>query len=325
MVAPKKNGKSKKNKKKASNEEQHVKTEWDDLDVSTLEDVVSKLCNDHQLSSNQRIQVQTEYEAVQQSYYEATKQNVADLTLKIKVKEMEIEEMMNDQYDDIETYQEKEHFIRYGHDRNMENIEKESQYLMQVEESDHQSMLSQNEKNELALKMEIRERADVNLQEVKNTKARLKKQLDQVYNKLDEQIKKLKRDCNEQEKQRNDDLDLKCHVELREITEQINLHLLEIQRRYGEMFDETKDYYENVSNDNNTRITNQRSELEKTNALISKHENQTKRLDQENKDLSEPLIEYLANVSFQQYGSSESLLLFLFQIASENKFLRVFL
>ncbi len=301
---PPKKKSSKKNKKKgAKDEQQQIKTEWDDLDITSLQDVVSKLSNDHQSSLEQRVRIQTEYEAIQQSYYEATKQNVTTLELKIKAKEMEIEDMMYDQNVQIQTYQEKAKYIKYDHGMKLRNMENESIHLMQIEESNHESNLAQNHKNELALKMEIRERGIVHLQEVKNTKERLEKQLAEAHLRLAEQIKNLEKDCIDEERQMNEDLELKCHVELREMTEQNNLHLHELDSRHREMNDETTDYYENVFRENKARIENLRDDLEKVNALISKYENETKRLEEENKDLGEPLSDFLTTVSLDLFFS----------------------
>lgn len=306
-MPPKKNGKksSKKNKKNESNDDNNTKTEWDDFDIPALEEVVSKLTSDHQSSFQQRIQIQTEYEAMQQSYYEATKQSVSKLELQIRAKEMEMEDMIHDQCVEIQAYQEKQKYIQYDHERNLKNMEDESIHLMQVEESNHESKLSQNEKNELALKMEMKERGIVNIEEVKKIKERLKEQLDEVYHQLNNQIKQLEQDCQEQQKQTSDELSLKCHVELREMTEQNNLHIFEIERRHNEMFRETKDYYENVSNGNKNRIQSLKEELDKINLFISNYDNETKRLEDENENLGGPLSAYRKTVSFESFSMKE--------------------
>lgn len=302
-MPPKKKGKSSSKTKEQNNT--NNKTEWDDLDMTSLEQVISKLSNEHQTSLQERIKAQTEYDSIFQSYYESTKQNVSTIQLKIKAKEMEIEDMLYDQNVEIQVYKEKEEYVQYTHEQHLRNVDEDRIQLMKDEGSNYELKLSQNEQQELTLKMEIREREIVYLEEVRNTKARLKQKLEDVRCGLVDQLEKMQQYCINQQKKMNNELDVKCGVEMREMIEQNNLHLYELDRRHGKMYDDTHLYYTNVSKENTARLQRLHDDLDKVNRLISNYESQSKQLEEENDRLSGPLSEYLSKVSvFLSYCST---------------------
>ena len=104
--------KNKNNQKESTNNtinnNKNNTTEWDDMDIPKLEEYITTLSNKYQSSLQERIRFQTEYESIYQSYYEATKQNVTTMEMKIKAKQMEIEDMINDFNVEIDVYGEKD-------------------------------------------------------------------------------------------------------------------------------------------------------------------------------------------------------------------------
>ena len=94
---------------------------------------------------------------------------------------------------------------------------------------------------------------------------------------------------------------MKCHVELREMTEQNNLHLHESDQRHEEMYADTKKYYTNVSKENTTRLLNINEDIQKVEKTISNNHTTSKKLEEENKRLRGPLSEYLSTVRIFQF------------------------
>ena len=300
-MPPKKKKSSNKKKKEDTKNKLKEKTEWDDFDVASLEQVVSTLSNSFETSLQERIRAQTEYETVYQTYYERTKQDVSTMELKIKAKEMEIEDMIRDQDVEIQVYQEKGQFMQYDHERNLDGVNEQRVQLLNDELESHKLNLAQNEKDKLTMKTEIRERETVYLEEIKNTKENLEQNLNEVNQKLDNQLEELHRSCIRQQEEIKGELDLQRSVELREMSETNNLQLYELDQRHGQMYNDTLIYYTNVSTENTARIERLKSDLKRVEDSILNFEAQSRNLDEENSRLKSPLSEYLSTVRIVQH------------------------
>ena len=294
-MPPKKKGKSDKNKQKKKNTTV-IKTEWDDLENGALEQVINKLSKEHQTVLQERIKVQTEYESIYQSYYESTKQNVTSKELQIKAKEIKTEDLVNDQNAEVQVYLEKQQYIQYDHEQNLKNASEERMKSMMNGKSKHESKLLQSEKNQHTLKMEIKERGIVYLEEIKNSTNKYKHELEELRNKLSSQLEKLQQDCNKEQKMIQSELNMKCHVEIREMTEQNNLHLHESDWRHEDMCADTEKYYTNVSKENTTKLLNINEDVQKVEKTIFDNLALSEKLEEENIRLSGPLSEYLSTV-----------------------------
>ena len=307
-MAPKKNGKStNKKKKQEKNNPNNKTTEWDELDIPQLEQVISNLTIEYQTSIQNRIKIQTEHDIIYQSYYEATKQNVHKVELQIKAKEMEIEDRIYDQNIEIQSYNEKQQYIQYNHEQKVMKLNNERIQSIQDEIVDHKSKITFNEQKELTLKMEMKEREIVYYQQVKNKQNILQDKLNTVRDRLDAQLKTLRQDCINTQIQTQQEMDMKKNVELREVTEQNNLHLHQLDTRHGELYDDTKLYYTNVSNGNMIRIQRLNDDLRKVEQMITNYDNQSRKFEQENERLSGPLSECLSQVSNNNINTINSL------------------
>ncbi len=220
------------------------------------------------------------------------------MELKIKAKEMEIEDMIRDQDDEIQVYKEKGQYIHYDHAHNLDGVNKKRIQLMNDELKSRQSNLAKNEKDELTLKMEIKERETVYLEEVKNTKEKLSQNLDQVRQKLDYQLEKLNQTCIGLQQEVKVELDMKRSVELRDMSETNNMHLYELDQRHGQMYDDTQIYYTNVSTQNTARIERLNNDIERVEESILSYESQSRNLEEENIRLKAPLFEHFSTVRF---------------------------
>lgn len=299
MPSKAKNGKSSSKKNKKGNKESsNEKTEWDDLDITTLEQSVTTLKNEYQTSLQDRVKFQTEYESMYQAYYESTKQNVSTMELEIKAKQLEVEDAIHDQNVEIEIYTEKEQFIQYDHDQNLNNVNEERIQYIQDEESKNESKLFQNEENQLALKLEIKERGIVYLEEIKNIQEKLRRELVESRDRLDLQLKALQDACINEYEEIQNELHAQSTTELSVMTDQNNLHIHELSQRHEERYTDAKAYFAKVSKENTAKTQGLTEESEKVDSLISDYERQSKLLHEENRQLSGPLSEYISKVRY---------------------------
>jgi hypothetical protein len=94
-MPPKKKTKPKKTKN------QTISTPWEDLDLPTLEQEISNLTNKRNKALQERIQIQTEHDAVR-SYYNVTRQQIDSLDDEIKLQDYQVDKKKED--DDKKDY-----------------------------------------------------------------------------------------------------------------------------------------------------------------------------------------------------------------------------
>ena len=300
-MPPKKKGQSlsKKDKNdKSTNNNNDNSTEWDNLDNLSIEQAITMLSNDHQKSLRERINVQKEFETMYQSFYESMKQNVAKMEMKIKAKEMEIEDTLNDQSAEIQVYNEKQQFIQYDHEQNLKNVDEDRMELIKDEQKDNELKLSQNEASQIALKMESKERGIVYVEEVKNTKERFKQESEEAQKEFNLQLETLQQDCLIGHESTQEALKMKAKDESNKMKEMNRKHLEELNRRQEETYKDTEKYFTTVSKQNTANIQRLLEECDRTDKLICDYNSQSLSLEEENERLSEPLSKYLRTVRF---------------------------
>ena len=286
--------KSKSKPKKTTKPE--IKTSWDDLDDDTLQQSISQLITQHSQALEERIEIQTEHDAVR-SYYNITRQQIDALEDDIKLKLYDIEQQQDDNLSECKVYSEKVRQLSYDYESKvrMADETKEGDILKHKEE--YQEELVQGENMVLGAAEELRERQVVHVEEIRQQKLRLEGELRDLEKSLDADLKDLEKKRTLHEMQIEDDLDLKRQVDLRDMEEQMNLHIFELERRHEELYENTKSHYSKTSSENSDKIAKLQEECSKISEAISKYDERSKSLGDENNRLSRPLSELSSKVN----------------------------
>lgn len=286
---PKAKGKAKKATKA------QIKTEWDDLDLSTLEQRVATINAQHTHALEERIRVQTEYEAVV-SYRNVTKSEIDALEDDIRLKNYSTEQAGKENFEEFRIYEEKVKQLNYDFKRKVELNEARKDDDLQKEDKECQEHLKLTECKVLSTQEELRERQIVYTEQIKQQKGRFDEEVTTSEKKLSQDLQAFVDACAQQETTLNADLDLKRLVELRALTEQMNLHLSRLEQKHEELYVNTRTQYANTSDENCTKIG--RLEEQTSNVLkeINILKDRSEVLQEENDRLSGPLSEMISEV-----------------------------
>ena len=272
-----------------------IKTKWDDLDVENLEQEIANLQSQHETSLKERIRVQTEHDAVR-SYYNVTQQEIEALEDEMKLKHYEVEREKEDNLEEKQIYKEKIKQLDYNFERKLQMVEESKQDHLKKEEKEYEDQLISGEDNILGARDEVRERQVVYIEEIRQQKLRLRARLLDIDEKLECEMKELQNKCLSHHVDIEEELDLKRMVELRDMEEQLNFHIFEMERNHRELYDSTKTRYTNTSSDNSAKIKKLQDECQRTSDAIRKFEDRAKLLLDENDRLSRPLGELTSKV-----------------------------
>lgn len=272
-----------------------VKTEWDDLDLSTLEQRVATLKAQQTHALEERIRIQTEYEAVV-SYRNVTKSEIDALEDEIRLKNYSTEQDGKDYFEEYRMYAEKVNQLNYDFKRKVELNEARKDNELQIEDKECQEHLKLTECKVLSTQEELRERQIVNTEQIKQEKGRFDEEVTIIEKKLSQDLQALVDACAQQEISLNTDLGLKRLVELRALTEQMNLHLSRLEQKHEELYVNTRTQYSNTSDENCTKIG--RLEDQTSNVLkeINILKDRSEIVQEENDRLSGPLSEMISKV-----------------------------
>ena len=272
-----------------------TKTEWDNLDLPSLRDVVAKLEQQYQKSNKERNFAQIEHDAIQ-SYYDVTRKHIHDAEVKIKTKAKEIEEQEEENAVELRVYTHKVKHLEYEHKLKLQECDNQRLASICEVQKEYEHQLSKLEEMKMSARNELRERKIANGKEIDQLNKQYNCELTSVIRSLDNDLEIFRKKCSDRQKELEEELNIKRRVETRCVEEQKNLHIFELEKRHREALEETKKYYEEIMKESNSSILKLTDEREKMNQTALQHETSIKNLKEENERLRMPLAECLGKV-----------------------------
>ncbi len=279
---------SKKKSKQKKSKNSSATTPWDDLDLETLEQEVSELTEKRNKALQERIQIQTEYDAVR-SYYCVTQQQLDTLDNEIKLKVYEADQKKEDTLEEMKSYEEKIQQLNYDFQGKVQIAQERKRQDFMNEKQRHDKNIAHGEDNISAAREELMERQIVYLEEIRQEKARLENNLRDVKKSLHRDLEDLEKKCELGETRVENDLILKRQVDLRLMEEQKNFHIYELERTHKELCNNSLTQNSNTSTNNASKISKLEEECQRVSDLIHKTEERSKELQDENNRLIGPL------------------------------------
>lgn len=265
-----------------------VETQWDDLDSSALEQVLTTIQAQHNVCLQERIQIQTEHDAVV-SYYNVTKNKTAALKDEIKLMNYSIEQSGKDFLEEHRVYDEKVKQLNYDFKRKVEITGAQKDAKLQIENDEFKEHLESTECKVFSTQEELRERQIVYTEQIRRQKVLFTQDVASTEMKLNQDLQTLINTCARQEKDIAADLDLKRAVELRDTTEQMNLHIFGLEQKHEELYVNTRTRYHNTSTENCANVEKLEKECAKVRREIDTFKDRSEVLEEENDRLSGPL------------------------------------
>merc|ERR1711988_1537859 len=194
-------GKKGKKEKEVAEEE----TEYDNMDLEMLREVVPMLKQQKEKSQLDRNYVQLERDTIQ-TFYDITTKETKDLDQQISAKDREMELMEDNHRVEVRVYLQKVKHLEYEHKNNLNNIASEGEHFLSEEHENHDNREYELKKAKKSLKMELAEREWSNAEEIKQVKQQHAKNLHKMREGFEEQLNELDKRCEQRLEQLEADL-----------------------------------------------------------------------------------------------------------------------
>jgi growth arrest-specific protein 8 len=207
----------KKAKGKPKKEEVIVEeTEYDNMDLEMLQEVVPMLKQQLEKSMLDRNYVQLERDTIQ-TFYDISRKEASDLGMNISAKDRAMELMEDNHRVEVRVYVQKVKHLEYEHKNNLTHIAAEGQELLGEEATSHNEREQDLKLSKRELKNELAERETYNAEEIAQVKEAQFKNLTKMREGFDASLQQLRDRCEERLGQLEMDLELRRKVDIHEI------------------------------------------------------------------------------------------------------------
>ncbi|KAG5177420.1 growth-arrest-specific micro-tubule binding-domain-containing protein [Tribonema minus] len=284
-------------KGKAKKEEAAVveETEYDNMDLEMLHEVVPMLKQQLEKSMLDRNYVQLERDTIQ-TFYDISRREARDLGMNIAAKDREMELMEDNHRVEVRVYMQKVKHLEYEHRNNLRAVEAEGASLLGDESAQHGERDADLKCAKHDLKRSLAERELLNAEEISQVKAAHLKNLTKMREGFDGSLAELRERCEARLAQLEMDLELRRKVDVHEIEERKNLHINDLIRNHESAFGQMKTYYNDITNDNLRLIRSLKDELVEMKKKAVANQRLMADIGEENKRLTEPLLAAVAEV-----------------------------
>ncbi|CAM9270974.1 unnamed protein product [Phaeothamnion confervicola] len=283
--------------KKAKKEEDKVEeTEYDNMDLEMLQEVVPMLKQQLEKSMLDRNYVQLERDTIQ-TFYNITREEVRSLEMAIAAKDREMELMEDNHRVEVRVYVQKVKHLDYEHGNNLAEVGGEARALLAEETARHAGHEEDLQQTKADLKAELRDWARLNAEEIAQVNEANHKNLTKMREGFELGLGELKARCAQRLEQLEEDLDLRHKVEVHELEERKNMHINDLMKNHTAAFGQMKQYYNAITGDNLRLIRSLKDELTEMRTKAAANQKLMQDISQENKRLSEPLAVAVAEVA----------------------------
>jgi growth arrest-specific protein 8 len=214
----------KKAKGKPKKEEVVVEeTEYDNMDLEMLQEVVPMLKQQLEKSMLDRNYVQLERDTIQ-TFYDISRKEASDLGMNISAKDRAMELMEDNHRVEVRVYVQKVKHLEYEHKNNLTHIAAEGQELLGEEATSHNEREQDLKLSKRELKNELAERETYNAEEIAQVKEAQFKNLTKMREGFDASLQQLRDRCEERLGQLEMDLELRRKVDIHEIEVSLTDH-----------------------------------------------------------------------------------------------------
>lgn len=280
----------------SSGEGDQEETEYDNMDLEMLQEVVPMLKQQLAKCRLDRNYVQLERDTIQ-TFYDITKNEVGEIERQILAKDREMEMMEENHRVEISVYLQKVKHLEYEHEDNLRGIETEGEKLAKEENDEHECRSSELDKNKRALGLELSEREWASADEIQSLKQQHSKNLQKMREGFETQIEELQGRLDKRMKQLREDLELRRKAHVHEIEERKNLHINDLINNHEKAFGQMKSYYNEITGDNLKLIRSLKEEVVEMKKKAINNQKLMQDISLENQRLKEPLTLAVAQVA----------------------------
>jgi hypothetical protein len=275
-------------KKKDEVVEEEEKTEYDEMDLSMLQEVVPMLNEQLRKQKLDRNYVQLERDTIQ-TFADITHKECTDLDRKVELKDKDMEKMEENHRVEVRVYLQKVKHLEFEHRNDLTNIWAEGDMLLEEEVEDHDGKESGLKTDKTQLKMELQEGELVNCEETDEKMIADSRNLEVMRKVFEKHHKELEDRLKNRLAELEADLELRRKVHIHEIEERKNLHINDLMRNHDRAFGQMKSYYNDITKDNLQLICSLKDQVSEMKMKAVANQKLMYDISNENQRLKEPL------------------------------------
>jgi len=280
--------KGKKKKGGKAEPEEEIPADLKELAIPNLRDRIDAFQYRFNKAAKDRNYMQLEKDMVNR-FYEITKQEVKQIEAELLNMDRQMEMLERDHRVHIKVHEQKVQNLEYEHKNSKRQVTQEGDMGIQKERDIHTDNVVRMNREKIDIKRELKDQQLANEEDVKMLRQGFAKSLGKLRETFEQNHRQLEAQYEEQVAQLKVDLELKAKVEVHEIEERKNQHIIELLFNHQEAFDEIKTYYNDITHDNLQLIRELKDEITGMRDREKTNQKRMAVLTQENKDLSEPL------------------------------------
>ena len=274
-----------------------MKTRWDDLDIIDLERDSIELANDVFELQKQCSSIEVEYNIVKK-FHDSNVRLVSDQVDQIQFLDNSRIEREDECNIEMDVYVQKVQHIKYQYDFKATTMTELHKVTMEDEEKKSENCTIDLERKKSHSMDSSYERKVSNVEELRQIKERYAQESKDLRKKLEMEFEIHEEVCQSKERNSIDKIIKRRQKCIRDVEEQCNYHLNELERKYQETHNITKNKYSDIENNSQKTIDNLKKDIESMKRSISEQEGKIDILRKDNASLNKPLVEALVKVKF---------------------------
>jgi len=297
---PPKKGKGKKKDKGP----EEPKTEFDEHTVELLESIIPQMKEQLKDLSMKRNYSQLERDTID-GFRTMTVKEVERLEALSKLRDLELEEIMENQRVELEVYAHKVRHLKYETDVDVTKVRTEADRVVSENHQTYRTKVERAEKGKVAALAELEDMSEIAHDAIATMQIQNEIELKTVREKHATALAAFQETCKLRMKELVENLDVQKRVELQEIEDRKNLHLQTLMTNHEAAFGEMREYYQGITTDNCGLIQRYESELSDLRTNQLRNADLLAAASNENARLREPLAAIMAEVSHLRASLSE--------------------
>lgn len=273
---------------KEKGKEPELPSELDGKSVDELKSLVTQYERDLDLARSSRNKEQAEHASIQ-SFWDGTREEIRELDLLIEKKEMEIENVEENNASELNVYKQKANFVKYCHDSNLKETLEQNETKMMDESLGHVKYVQTIEGVKANMKNELDVLEDQKAKEMAALKQASDEELKLAKIKLDADVKSFEQRCEDQYLELIHELDSRRAAQLKSINDRKEMHETNLIETHNHHREEWRTYYYGVERQQDIDIEDLEAEIRRLKKVAIEHEAEGQHVKESNEKCGEEL------------------------------------
>lgn len=283
-----KKGSKSKAKDKEKKKKLDIPEEWVGKSIDELKLLVSQLQGDLDDARNSRSKAQAEHASIQ-SYYDVTRELIRDLSMRIELKDYEIENKEDDNATELRVYREKTNFIKYCHDQKLNDAAANQKTKLEKANTEHSKQVEEMGVAQMDKTSELASTEEQQTTGISNLQQDNQVDVYHIKERLDADISLFEQRCEEQRVELKKELDSRRETTLKIIDSKKDSHLNDLAESHEHRCMYMQLYFQGVERQQEIDIEDLEAEIRRLKKASIQHAFDSNQLRESNATCGEDL------------------------------------